>query len=312
MQFYAYISDLLYRYECVIIPDFGAFLTRSVSAKVNDDTHTFYPPRKVLSFNEQLKNNDGLLANYVAGVESISYEMSMEKIVRKVKALKSELALGKELNFKNIGDISLNSEGNLTFAPSYHLNYLTNAFGLSQFVSPSVDRETYKEDVEALEKVVPLTITSEKRKSWPYFKYAAIAIIALTLGGFATSNYYLNKIEQHNQLAHEDANSQLEHRIQEATFIIDNPLPAVTLNVDKQSGNYHIVAGAFRIEANSTKKLDQLRALGYNARKIGVNKYGLHQVVYSSYETRAEAFRALYKIRQEHNQDAWLLAQNLN
>jgi len=312
MQFYSYISDLLYRYECVIIPDFGAFLTRSVSAKIDESTHTFYPPGKTLSFNEQLKQNDGLLANYIAEVENITYEVSVEKIAQKIKTLKSQLALGETLSFKNIGEILLNVDGRLTFAPSYDLNYLTNSFGLSQFVSPNITREAYKEEVKSLEKVIPLTITSDKRKSRPYLRYAAIAVMALGLGGFMASNYYVGQIEQHNQLAQEDANAQLEHKIQQATFIIDNPLPVVTLNVAKQSGNYHIVAGAFRIEENSTKKLKQLKALGYNARKIGVNKYGLHQVVYSSYETRSEAHKALYKIRREHNRDAWLLAQKLN
>jgi len=208
--------------------------------------------------------------------------------------------------------VSLNKDGNLMFEPSYHLNYLTDSFGLTQFVSPNITREVYKEEVEAIEKVIPLTITSEKRKARPYLKYAAIAIIALTAGGFMASNYYVGQIEQHNQLAQEEANTQLGNKIQEATFIIDNPLPTIILNVDKQSGNYHIVAGAFRIEENSTKKLKQLQALGYNARKIGENKYGLHQVVYSSYETRSEAQRALYKIRREHNNDAWLLAQKLD
>ncbi len=312
MQFYSYISDLLYRYECVIIPDFGAFLTRSVSAKIDEGSHTFYPPGKAISFNEQLKQNDGLLANYIAEVENIPYEVSVEKIAQKIKSLKSQLSLGETLSFKNIGEVVLNSDGRLTFAPSYDLNYLTNSFGLTQFVSPNITREVYKEEVESLEKVIPLTITSEKRKSRPYLRYAAIAVIALGLGGFMASNYYAGQIEQHNQLAQEDANAQLDHKIQEATFIIDNPLPAVILNVAKQSGNYHIVAGAFRIEENSTKKLKQLKALGYNARKIGVNKYGLHQVVYSSYETRSEAHKALYKIRREHNRDAWLLAQKLN
>ena len=57
MQFERYISDLLYRYECVIIPEFGAFLTQNVSAKVHESTNAFYPPKKALSFNEQLKNN---------------------------------------------------------------------------------------------------------------------------------------------------------------------------------------------------------------------------------------------------------------
>ncbi|MBE9489390.1 MAG: SPOR domain-containing protein [Bacteroidetes bacterium] len=312
MQLEAYISDLLYRYECVIIPDFGAFLTQTTSAQINESTNSFYPPKKVLSFNEQLKHNDGLLANYIADVEKIPYEDAVKKISKKTRSLKSYLLQGETLSFNNIGDVSLNKEGNLTFEPSYHLNYLTEAFGLTQFVSPNITREVYKDEVETIEKVIPLTITPEKRKTRPYLKYAAVAVIALTMGGFMASNYYVGQIEQHNQLAQEEANTQLDNKIQEATFIIDNPLPAITLNVAKQSGNYHIVAGAFRVEENSTKKLEQLQTLGYSARKIGKNRYGLHQVVYSSFETRIEARRALYKIRRENNKDAWLLFQKLN
>lgn len=312
MQLETYISDLLYRYECVIIPQFGAFLTQAVSAKVHESTNAFYPPKKVLSFNEQLKQNDGLLAKYIADVEKIPYETAVVKLSKKIKALKSYLAEGETLTFKNIGDLALTNEGKITFTPSYHLNYLTDAFGLSQFVSPSISREVYKEEVEAIEKVVPLTITPEKRKSRPYLKYAAIALIALTIGGFTASNYYVNQIEQHNLLAQEEANKAIENKVQEATFIIDNPLPAVTLNVTKQTGNFHIVAGAFRFEENCDKKLNQLKDLGYSARKIGENRYGLHQVIYSSYETRAEAQQALYDIRTNENKDAWLLVKKLD
>ena len=100
--------------------------------------------------------------------------------------------------------------------------------------------------------------------------------------------------------------------MQEATFVISNPLPAATLSLEKQSGNYHIVAGAFRVETNSMKKVNQLKAKGYKARTIGVNRYGLHEVVYASYETRAEAQRALYNIRKTHNRDAWLLIKKLD
>lgn len=312
MQFETYISDLLYRYECVIIPDFGAFLTTSLSAEIHENTNAFYPPKKVLSFNEQLKTNDGLLANYIANVEKIPFETAVKKIAKKTKSLKSYLAQGETVSFKNIGDIVLNNEGNIVFEPSHNLNYLTDAFGLSQFVSPSVSRETYKDTVEELETVIPIAVTPEKRKSKNYLKYAAVAVIALTIGGFAASNYYLGQIDSHNQMAEESAQEQLNAKVQEATFVIENPLPAITLNITKQSGNYHIVAGAFRIEANCDKKLEQLKDLGYTARKIGANKYGLHQVVYSSHETRLEAQRALSKIKRENNKDAWLLVQELN
>ena len=83
------------------------------------------------------------------------------------------------------------------------------------------------------------------------------------------------------------------------------------VSLKKRSGSFHIVAGAFRVEANSDKKLQQLKDLGYNARRIGVNKYGLHQVVYESFETRKEAEKALFKIRKAHNRSAWMLIKNM-
>ncbi len=311
MQLETYISDLLYRYECVIVPEFGAFLTQRESAKVHESTNAFYPPKKILSFNEQIQKNDGLLVHYIADVEKIPFEAALNKIQKRIKSLKSYLIQGETLTFDNIGEMFLNSEGKIQFEPSYHLNYLTDAFGLSQFVSPSVTREVYKEEVEELEETIPLTFTPEKRKARPYLRYAAVALIALTIGSVGMSRFYVNQIETHNQLAQEEANKQLEHKIQEATFIIDNPLPAVTLNVDKQSGRYHIVAGAFRVEANSAKKVNQLQKLGYDARIIGVNKYGLHEVVYQSFEDRIEALQALRKIRYNHNKAAWLLVKEL-
>ena len=311
MQLETYISDLLYRYECVTIPEFGAFLTQCVPATIDDESNTFYAPKKVLSFNEQIQQNDGLLAHYIADVEKIPFEVANKKIAKRVKLLKSYLTQGETLTFKNIGEIVFNIEGKILFEPTYNLNYLTDSFGLSQFVSPTVTREVYKEEVQQIEKVIPITVSAEKRKSKPYFKYAAIAVIALTLGGLVANNYMNQQIETHNQLAQEQATEQLDNKIQQATFSL-NPLPAITLNVTKQSGNYHIVAGAFRVEANCDKKINQLKADGFNARKIGVNKYGLHEVVYASYENGQDALKAIREIRKNHNKDAWLLVKKLD
>ncbi|GAA4941551.1 SPOR domain-containing protein [Algibacter agarivorans] len=311
MQLETYISDLLYRYECVTIPEFGSFLTQSVSATIDEASNTFHAPKKVVSFNEQIQKNDGLLAHYIADVEKIPFEIANKKITKRVKILKSNLTQGETLTFKNIGDIQFNTEGKILFEPSYHLNYLTDSFGLSEFVSPSVTREVYKEKVENIEKVIPIAITPEKRKTRPYLKYAAVALIALTVGGLVASNFYVNQIEQHNQLAQEAATKQLDTKIQQATFNL-NPLPAITLNVTKQTGNYHIIAGAFRVEENCDKKISQLKTDGFSARKIGANKYGLHQVVYASYEGRLDALKALRTIKKTHNKDAWLLVKKLD
>lgn len=317
MQLETYISDLLYRYDCVIVPQFGAFLTHRVSAKIHETSHSFYPPKKALSFNEQLQTNDGLLANYIAEVEKVPYLVALEKIAKQIKSIKSYLIEGETIELNNIGDLLLNEEGSINFEPSPHINYLTDAFGLSQFTTAQVSREMYKENVETLEKVIPIAITPEKRASRgstyrTYFKYAAIGLLFLTIGGLVSSNYYGNQIDNHNQIAQEDANEQLDAKVQEATFVIDNPLPAATLAVKKLTGNYHIVAGAFRVEANSNKKVQQLKDKGFKARKIGVNRYGLHEVVYSSHTDRIEALNALRSIKRTHNRAAWLLVKALD
>ena len=311
MQLETFISDLLYRYECVTIPEFGAFLTQRVSATIDDASNTFHAPKKVVSFNEQIQQNDGLLAHYIADVEKIPFEVANKKIAKRVKLLKSYLTQGETLTFKNIGEIVFNNEGKILFEPAYNLNYLTDSFGLSQFEAPTVTREVYKEEAEAIEKVVPIAVTPEKRQSKPYLKYAAIALIALTLGGFGASKFYVNQIETHNQLAQEQATQELDTKIQQATFNL-NPFPAITLNIIKQTGNYHIVAGAFRIEENCEKKVKQLKSDGFSARKIGANKYGLHQVAYASYEGRLDALKALRTIKKTHNKNAWLLVQKLD
>lgn len=305
MQLETYISDLLYRYECVTIPEFGSFLTRYVSATIEESTHTFFPPKKVLSFNEQIQKNDGLLANYIADVEKIPFE-SANKIIRKrVKVLKSYLMQGETLTFNNIGEIVFNKEGKILFEPTYQLNYLTDSFGLAKLESIPTNREIYKKEANAIEKVVPIAVTPERRESGNLLKYAAVAIMALTVGGFAVSNYYVKQIERHNQLAQEEAYNELEAKIQKATFSL-NELPAITLKVTKQTGNYHIVAGAFRVKENSQKTVDQLKSLGYPARILGKNRYGLYEVVYSSHETGKDALKAVRTIRKSHNKDAWI------
>ena len=60
MQLNQYISELLYRYECVVVPGLGAFLTHKVSAEIDAQAQVFSPPKKRLSFNEQLQQNDGV------------------------------------------------------------------------------------------------------------------------------------------------------------------------------------------------------------------------------------------------------------
>ena len=311
MQLAAYIKDLLYRYECVIIPGFGAFLTQYQSAKIVDG-NTFFPPGKSVGFNRQLQTNDGLLANHVASVEGCSYELALQRIRNFTGTVSLELSEGQEVTLDGIGDFILNKEQSVVFTPAATNNFSTTAFGLSSFASSSILRETYKEEVAALEVEIPLLFTPERRSASPYLKYAAIGLIAIAVSGFGGMKLYEGQVKEHNFAEKQKANSLVEHQIQEATFTIEAPLPALTVAVPKHSGRYHIMAGAFRIEANAAKKVAQLAQKGFHAKEIGANKYGLHQVIYSSHEDRIEALQTLRQIKKTENKDAWLLVQDLD
>ncbi|MDT0642133.1 SPOR domain-containing protein [Zunongwangia sp. F363] len=310
MNIAKHIQDLLYRYECIIVPGFGAFLSQKQPAFIEHKTNTFHPPKKVVSFNRQLLKNDGLLANYIAEAEQLSYNNAVYKINEFVASLEKSLEDDKKAELENIGEFTFSAEKTLQFEPCTEINYLTDSFGLESFQSEVVQREVYKKQVQELEEKTPFLFTPEKRKSPSYLKYAAIGLLALGLTGYAGLNIYSNQVSEHNIAEQQEAENQLQQQIQQATFIIDNPLPAVTLEVEKQSGDYHIVAGAFRMPENAEKKVDELKAEGYKARLIGENRYGLHQVVYASLQTRREAINMLREVKKT-NEGAWLLVEEL-
>jgi len=297
-----YISDLLYRYECVIVPNFGGFVTNEISAKVNHFTHTFYPPSKQLTFNSHLQNNDGLLANYVAAAKNISYSEALEIIEKEVVEWKLLMDV-EVLELENIGSFKLNKERKLIFEPTNSLNYLTSSFGLGSYVSPAIKRVVYKEKIKQLE---PFSTEETKRKTPIFIKYAATAAILFALGTVGWNEY--QKIEYKNLVAEaEQQQKKVEKTIQEATFVIANPLPAITLNVIKETYNYHIIAGAFRTPENAEKKLQQLLEKGYNAKILGINKWNLTQVAFESFITEDEAINKMRIIHKTESQDAWLL-----
>ena len=316
-----YISELLYRYECIILPGFGAFLTRRQPATIQKNTNTFFPPQKLISFNSQLQNNDGLLANHVSSVENITYTDALAKIQRYVLSLKEKMSNGQRIELDKIGFFYTSVENTIQFEPILEVNYLTEAFGLQSFASPAIQREVYKKEVEAIEKVVPLTFTPEKRRERPYLQYAAVAAIVLGIGGFFGLKKVSDTNISHNTKEWQKANQEIENRIQEATFEISNPLPAINLNIAKENNipassstqeiaeKFHVVAGAFRVISNANKKVQELKKQGFDAQIIGLNKYGLHQVAYETYKDRSQALLALSKIKQHQNPKAWLLIQ---
>ena len=312
MKIEQYISQLLYRYQCVTVPGFGAFLTEFQSAHLDENSHSFYPPKKMVSFNPFIKNNDGLLANHLAQAEKISYEIAVNTIQNEVSHWKTKIQEFGSFSVKNVGDFSLNSEKNIVFVPIDQINYLTASFGLNSFVSPSVKREVYKKEVEKLEKNAPIIFMPEKKRNYAALKYAAIFLLSAGITGTFGYKYYENKIAEETLIVQTNVQKKVNQKIQEATFYISNPLPSVTLTVPSEKMPYCVVAGAFRIESNAEEQYQRLLKLGFKkAKRLAPNKHGLFPVLYGSYSTYSEANEAMKNIQKLDNKDAWLLIEEL-
>jgi len=286
-----YIEDLLYRNECVVIPNFGAFITSVNSANLNNEG-VFTPPSKSISFNKKIKKNDGVLANYIAELNNISFDEAMKLIKLNVSNFNNDILNKKDIVFSKVGIISI-KEGLTEFTSYTNINYLKDSFGLSSVSSSFIKRNKKK---------VPFSNFS---------KYAAALIVGLLISSFVYNNE-LNKIAQKNIIAYQQADLLIEKEIQKATFVIENPLPLVKMIVKENIGGFHVVAGSFSVEENSFTRLKQLKNKGYKARKIGQNKFGLFQVAYSSFHTRSDADMALEQIRIFDNKAAWILNKEIN
>ena len=315
MKIELYIAQLLYRYQCVTVPGFGAFLTEIQSAQLIEGSNSFFPPKKRIAFNINLKNNDGLLANHIALAEKTSYEYALSAIQHEVFTWKKALEENEVLSIKNVGELRLNSDKNIVFTPNDQANYLTSSFGLAPFVSPLVKREIFEKEISVIEEKPTLTMVAEPTKtSFSYYKYAAILVLALGITASVGYPMYQNQITSETILVETAVQKQVQSKIQQATFFIENPVPAVTLSIKSPAPAkmpYHIMAGVYREEKNANKTLRILTRLGYDAKRIAPNKNGFFPVLYGSYATFTEAEEAKKEINEKHNPDAWILIQSL-
>ena len=299
MRLANYINDLLYRYDCVIVPNFGGFVTNKIGAKVDENANAIYPPKKQLTFNAYLQHNDGLLANYIASAEKITFEEATEKIADEVANWKKQLE-SSSLTVAKVGTLTLNEDYKLIFEPNEKSNFLLESFGLAEAAASEVKRAN--EEV----KVVPIAEEQEATKRVIPIAVKRVSVAAAVAGVLYTGWNTVQNQKQQDIIA--DQEKLVEKKIQSATFVIDNPLPTINLKVTKEeTKNFHIVAGAFQEVENAYKKVKELKNQGFEARIIGENTWGLTQVVYGSYETKELARKALQSIKENISEDAWLL-----
>lgn len=112
-----HIEILLLGNNCVIVPDFGGFMTHHVDAYYDEKENRFFPPLRTLGFNPQLTLNDSLLVQSYIEAYDISYPEALRRIEDEVRELRQHLEHKAEYEFNDLGTIRLNAEGKYEFTP---------------------------------------------------------------------------------------------------------------------------------------------------------------------------------------------------
>ena len=339
-----HICELLLEHDCVIIPDFGGFVCNYSSASIHTAKHQFNPPYKKISFNRNLKTNDGLLANHIAHSEGISYVNSNRLIGEYVKGLNNELTANRRIDLKNIGTFYLGEENTLVFQQDETINYLSDSFGFNTFYSPAIKREPLERKIEKKLKnkvIIPSEKKTEhlsaKRKTYRGLVSAAAMLLVIFLAwipfqaevfpnlDYSSLNFFTKRAQPRynpSETVFPDIDTPKENisrllamskdTMRYLNIVIDGKIPIVVrLKNDvpatlKTKNSFHIVGGAFSISENAEKFRNKLAQLGYDAIIIRKRNSSLYCVSYGKFASREKALEALEKIRSIQN-DAWFM-----
>jgi nucleoid DNA-binding protein len=172
------IAELLFKHDCVILPEFGGFVTRNFSSNFSKGNTILYPPSKHVIFNKNLVHNDGLLISALMQKNNILIEDATKQIEDYKNYIQSLLSVKKRFELINIGLFYIDTEGFLRFEAKTDVNFLLDSFGFEPVIANEIDIEPIKQIVvkQFDDRKINIETIKEQKKS-----YAKIATLAVGL-----------------------------------------------------------------------------------------------------------------------------------
>lgn len=186
-----YLKKLLYQYDCVVVPELGAFLTHYQPASFTELSGLFLPPRKRVAFNEALRLDDGILVNYIMLHEPLTREGAQRYIGQFVGELRQQVTQTGRFEIDGIGTFTGNDEGKLQFDPGLRYNFYGESYGMSAISAQSLTTQALDAVVvePAPTAVGPVLVRDDETSLLPiprprpsYWRVAAVALLVGSLG----------------------------------------------------------------------------------------------------------------------------------
>lgn len=128
----SHIENLLLSHECVIIPGLGGFVTRYEEPFFSEDKKEIFPPYRSVSFNSQLRENDGLLTQSYMAAYDTSYPKALSLMDKDVRALIEKIDTEGKCHIGTIGTLQYAQNNALLFTPDSEAGfYSKELYGLN-------------------------------------------------------------------------------------------------------------------------------------------------------------------------------------
>ncbi|MDA3929628.1 MAG: SPOR domain-containing protein [Prolixibacteraceae bacterium] len=288
-----HISYLLKFHECVVIPEFGAFISNYRSAHFDGIRNVFTPPGKEVIFNSKINKNDGLLINYIVDVEKITYHQAQLSVLNFVDHLNATLNNGDQIDLETIGTLVFDKNGVIIFT-AYSNFEDTASYGLTEFKYPTLKES--KQITSFQQRPAIRAIHGHK----DLLKIAASIALLLALSLYPIRNH----------------NVHLKSSVLNTSDLLNTKLPVKSKSLVEESTSasisndkispYLLVGGSFNVYKNASQMQNELVKEGY-ASEIIEMETGLYRVIIDSYSNKNEAANAKITYRMNHkNSGAWV------
>ncbi|HKK38323.1 MAG TPA: SPOR domain-containing protein [Cryomorphaceae bacterium] len=165
-----YVSELLFDYDCVIVPQLGGFVTNYKPAYF--DKGIAHPPSKELRFNKNLTKNDGLLSQSISSSEGLSIQEADAILHETVEKYLGTLKERGRIELNKVGILFIDENKQLRFKADTKVNYLRQSFGFESFAMPAevvakipvVEQKVVEKTVEEETPVIPMGEPSSYNK----------------------------------------------------------------------------------------------------------------------------------------------------
>ena len=293
MNLEKYISSLLYHHDCVVVPEFGAFIAQKSNASFQKQKSAFYPPQKQVGFNPSLTSNDGLLIQEVARFSGLTFEAAKEEVAAKVQFWKNHLDLNSNLNLPELGILSKTKEGLLNFTPN-HSNFLLDSFGLES-IRPQ-----------------PILANSTQQQSSSASWWKAAAVIPILLGGFL----YFGKPQPVTDYVNQQWSgfvSPMMNPNAKALKAIESPIKTVEIEAEAYIKeeltiyNHQVIGGSFRKVEEANAQVEKLKDAGFEKAQLTQKKGKYYYVAFDTFPTAEEAQEYRRSISDTYS-EVWILS----